>query len=40
VWSRNEKHYVDNDAAITSLLGRPITPDEYRRLRELADHGH
>jgi len=40
VWSRNEKHYVDNDAAMTSLTGRPITPDEYRRLREIAGHGH
>lgn len=40
VWYRNEKHYLDNDAAITSLRGRPITPAEYRRLREIADHGH
>lgn len=40
VWSRNEKHYVDNDAAMVSLRGREITPDEYRVLRALADHDH
>jgi fatty acid desaturase len=37
VWSRNDEHYVDNDAAMTSLRGREITPDEYRALRAIAD---
>ena len=37
VWRRNERDYLDRDPVLTSPLGRDITPDEYRRLREL-DH--
>jgi fatty acid desaturase len=40
VWLRNEKHYVDNDAAMTSLRGREITADEYRALRAIANQNH
>jgi ring-1,2-phenylacetyl-CoA epoxidase subunit PaaE len=36
VWRRNEAAYVDNDPALSDVRGRPITADEYRRLRELA----
>ena len=32
----NEAAYVDNDPALSDVRGRPITADEYRRLRELA----
>ena len=40
VWSRNDEHYVENDAAMISLCGRPITADEYRTLRSIAHHDH
>jgi fatty acid desaturase len=38
VWRRHEDRYLDGDPALTNVRGRPITVDEYRRLRELADH--
>lgn len=40
VWRRNEDRYLDGDPALSTVSGRPITPDEYRRMRELADHHH
>jgi fatty acid desaturase len=36
VWRRNESAYVANDPALSDVRGRPLTADEYRRLRELA----
>ncbi len=38
VWRRNEESYLANDPALSTVGGRELTPDEYRRLRELADH--
>jgi ring-1,2-phenylacetyl-CoA epoxidase subunit PaaE len=38
VWRRNEDRYLEGDPALSTVGGRPITTDEYRRLRELADH--
>ncbi|MEV4420726.1 fatty acid desaturase [Patulibacter sp. NPDC049589] len=37
VWRRNEGRYLDGDPALSTLRGREITPDEYRRMRELVD---
>ena len=38
VWRRHEDRYLDGDPELTDARGRPITVDEYRRLRELAEH--
>jgi len=38
VWRRNEGRYLESDPALSDVRGRPITTDEYRRLRELAEH--
>jgi ring-1,2-phenylacetyl-CoA epoxidase subunit PaaE len=38
VWRRNERAYVDGDPALSTVGGRPISADEYRQLRELAEH--
>lgn len=38
VWRRNESQYLEGDPALSTLGGREITQDEYRRMRELADH--
>jgi ring-1,2-phenylacetyl-CoA epoxidase subunit PaaE len=38
VWRRHEDRYLDGDPALSDVRGRPITADEYRRLRELAEH--
>jgi ring-1,2-phenylacetyl-CoA epoxidase subunit PaaE len=39
VWRRNEERYLDGGPALSSVRGRPLTPEEYRRLRGLvADH--
>jgi len=38
VWRRDEERYLEGDPALTDVRGRPLTADEYRRLRELADH--
>ena len=40
VWRRNEDRYLDGDPALSTAGGRELTVDEYRRIRELADHGH
>ncbi len=38
VWRRNETKYVQGDPALSTLGGREITADEYRRMRELVEH--
>ena len=38
VWRRGESAYLDHDPALSDVRGRPLTADEYRRLRELAGH--
>jgi ring-1,2-phenylacetyl-CoA epoxidase subunit PaaE len=38
VWRRNEDRYLEGGAALSTVRGRELTADEYRRLRELADH--
>ena len=40
VWRRNEPRYLDGDPALWTLGGREITPDEYRRMRDLVEHHH
>jgi fatty acid desaturase len=40
VWRRNEESYLEGDPALSTVGGRPLTSDEYRRLRELAAHEH
>ncbi|MEA2141454.1 MAG: hypothetical protein QOC91_1553 [Solirubrobacteraceae bacterium] len=36
VWRRKEEDYLAGEPALSDLRGRPITVEEYRRLRELA----
>jgi len=38
VWRRNEGEYLSRDPALSDVRGRPLTVDEYRRLRELGEH--
>jgi len=38
VWRRNEERYLEGDPALTTLAGRELTVDEYRRLRKLVEH--
>ena len=38
VWQRNEDRYLESDPALSTVGGRPITPDEYRRLCALGEH--
>jgi fatty acid desaturase len=38
VWLRNEDAYLDGGPALSDVRGRPITVEEYRRLRRLAAH--
>lgn len=38
VWRRNEEQYLERDPALSTVRGRPLTVDEYRRLRELEHH--
>jgi ring-1,2-phenylacetyl-CoA epoxidase subunit PaaE len=38
VWRRGEESYLEHDPPLTTVAGRPLTTDEYRRLRQLADH--
>jgi fatty acid desaturase len=38
VWRRNEESYLDGDPALSTVRGRPLTAEEYRRLRALAEH--
>jgi ring-1,2-phenylacetyl-CoA epoxidase subunit PaaE len=39
VWHKSEKSYLANNPAMATPRGRPLTVDEYRKLREL-DHSH
>jgi ring-1,2-phenylacetyl-CoA epoxidase subunit PaaE len=39
VWRRGEEQYLAGDPALSTPGGRPITPEEYRQLRELV-HEH
>ena len=36
VWRRNEGRYLEGDPELSDVRGRPLTVEEYRRLRELA----
>jgi fatty acid desaturase len=38
VWWRNEEAYLAGEPALSTVRGRPLTSEEYRRLRELAAH--
>lgn len=38
VWRKNEDKYLEGDPALSTVGGREITADEYRQMRELADH--
>jgi fatty acid desaturase len=38
VWRRKEREHLANGPALTDVRGRELTVEEYRRLRELADH--
>jgi ring-1,2-phenylacetyl-CoA epoxidase subunit PaaE len=38
VWLSNEEDYLVHEPALSTIRGRPITTDEYRRMRELAHH--
>ena len=38
VWRRSEDEYLEHDPALSDVRGRPLTADEYRRLRELQEH--
>jgi ring-1,2-phenylacetyl-CoA epoxidase subunit PaaE len=38
VWLRNEEDYLAHEPALSTVRGRPITTDEYRRMSELAHH--
>ena len=38
VWRRSEEAYLAHDPALSDVRGRPLTVDEYRRLRELQEH--
>jgi fatty acid desaturase len=40
VWRRAESRYLEGGPELSDVRGRPITADEYRRLRALADHEH
>jgi fatty acid desaturase len=35
VWRRREREYLEHQPALSTVRGRPLTPDEYRRLRGL-----
>jgi ring-1,2-phenylacetyl-CoA epoxidase subunit PaaE len=38
VWRRNEDEYLAHDPALSTVGGRELTVEEYRRLRELREH--
>lgn len=38
VWRRNEEAYLGQNPAMSTPLGRPLTPAEYRQLRRLEEH--
>jgi fatty acid desaturase len=35
VWRRNEDEYLEHEPALSTVTGRPLSAEEYRRLREL-----
>jgi ring-1,2-phenylacetyl-CoA epoxidase subunit PaaE len=37
VWRRSEEAYLAHDPELSDVRGRPLTTEEYRRLREMAD---
>lgn len=37
VWRRNERSYLPGEPALSTVRGRPLTTDEYRRIRELVE---
>jgi fatty acid desaturase len=38
VWRRNEDDYLDGDPALSTVRGRELTTEEYRRIRQLVEH--
>lgn len=38
VWRRNEGEYLEREPPLATPLGRPLSADEYRRLRALEQH--
>ncbi|MCW3010169.1 MAG: paaE [Solirubrobacterales bacterium] len=40
VWRGNEEEHLANGPALSDVRGRELTVEEYRQLRELADHQH
>jgi len=38
VWRRNEAAYLEGDPALSTVRGRALTADEYRRIRALVEH--
>ena len=40
VWFRNEETYLRGGPALSTVRGRPITVEEYRKLRQLAAEEH
>ncbi|MEI2701190.1 MAG: fatty acid desaturase [Baekduia sp.] len=40
VWRRNEDDYLEHDPALSTAGGRPLTVEEYREIRRLAQHDH
>jgi fatty acid desaturase len=38
VWRRNEDKYLEGEPALSTVGGREITPEEYRKMRELVHH--
>jgi fatty acid desaturase len=38
VWRRNEERYLEGEPALSDVRGRALTVEEYRQLRELAEH--
>jgi ring-1,2-phenylacetyl-CoA epoxidase subunit PaaE len=40
VWRRNEGSYLAGEPAMSTVGGRELTADEYRRIRELTEHHH
>jgi fatty acid desaturase len=38
VWRRNEERYLAGKPALSTIRGRELTTDEYRRIRELVEH--
>jgi fatty acid desaturase len=38
VWRRNEDRYLQHEPLMSTWAGRPVTTEEYRRLRELERH--